>query len=63
MNYLQIKTLYIEVTHSCNQNCKHCYLDGGMHHTIDEMSTQQIKNIIKQFKDQGDKYIRESLMY
>lgn len=57
MEYLHIKTLYIEVTHACNQHCKHCYLDGGIHHTIAEMSTEQIKKILKDFKDQNGRYI------
>ena len=29
MNFLKINTLYIELTHACNQHCKHCYLNGG----------------------------------
>lgn len=45
MEYLPIKTLYLEVTHACNQNCRHCYLDGGMHHQPSEMSTEQIKHV------------------
>ncbi|BCN32584.1 GNAT family N-acetyltransferase [Anaeromicropila herbilytica] len=57
MNYLPIKTLYIELTHSCNQHCNHCYLDGGLHHDITEMTTDQIKEIIKEFKDQGGRYL------
>lgn len=57
MEYLPVKTLYIEVTHACNQHCKHCYLDGGIHKTVSEMSTDQIKKILKEFKDQGGRYI------
>ncbi|SHJ76947.1 4Fe-4S single cluster domain-containing protein [Hathewaya proteolytica DSM 3090] len=57
MKYLQIKTLYIEVTHACNQHCKHCYLDGGIHNKVAEMSTEQIKKILKEFKEQGGRYI------
>lgn len=35
---LKIRTLYFEITHGCNQSCKHCYLDGGIHHKIRELS-------------------------
>ncbi|WP_346962156.1 radical SAM protein, partial [Clostridium sp.] len=57
MEYLHIKTLYIEVTHACNQHCKHCYLDGGIHNNVAEMSTEQIKKILKEFKKQDGRYI------
>lgn len=57
MKYLPIKTLYIEVTHSCNQHCEHCYLDGGMHNEIAEMTLEQIKKILMEFKQLGGKYI------
>lgn len=57
MEYLHIKTLYIEVTHACNQHCKHCYLDGGINNKIAEMSTEQIKKIITEFKIQEGRYI------
>lgn len=57
MEYLHIKTLYIELTHRCNQHCKHCYLDGGMHHNEMEMTTEQIVKIMQEFKEQGGKYI------
>lgn len=57
MEYLNIKTLYIEVTHACNQHCKHCYLDGGIHNNVAEMSTAQIKKILKEFKKQDGRYI------
>ncbi len=57
MEYLRINTLYIEVTHACNQHCRHCYLDGGIHNTVAEMSTEQIKKIMKEFKNQGGRYV------
>lgn len=57
MEYLHIKTLYIEVTHACNQHCKHCYLNGGINNKIAEMSTEQIKKIITDFRQQGGRYI------
>lgn len=57
MEYLPIKTLYLELTHACNQHCRHCYLDGGRHHKVAEMSTAQIIGILKEFKTQGGKYL------
>ncbi len=57
MSFLQLKTLYIELTHACNQQCKHCYLNGGLHNTVAEMSTEQIKNIFREFKKQGGTYL------
>ncbi len=57
MEFYQVKTLYIEVTHACNQHCRHCYLDGGIHRPIAEMSFEQIKNLLYQFKIQGGSYI------
>ena len=57
MNFLKINTLYIELTHACNQHCKHCYLNGGMHHTVAEMTTEQIKKILCEFKEQGGKSV------
>lgn len=53
MEVLKINTLYIELTHACNQHCKHCYLNGGTHHTVAEMTTEQIKKIFRKFKEQG----------
>lgn len=55
MRFLEIKTLYIELTHACNQHCKHCYLNGGVHHSVAEMTTEQIKKIFREFKEQGGK--------
>ncbi|HEX3075361.1 MAG TPA: GNAT family N-acetyltransferase [Lachnospiraceae bacterium] len=56
MNTLPIKTLYIELTHACNQSCRFCYLDGGIHRKIEEMTTEEIKKIFKEFMEQGGKY-------
>lgn len=57
MDFLKIKTLYMELTHACNQHCKHCYLNGGTHHTVAEMSTEQVKKILREFKEQGGKSV------
>lgn len=57
MEYLNLRTLYLEVTHACNQHCRHCYLDAGMHRTVAEMSFEQIRLILQQFHTQGGKYI------
>lgn len=57
MEYYKLNSLYIEVTHSCNQHCRHCYLDGGIHQKIKEMTTEQIKKIFTEFKEQGGRYV------
>lgn len=57
MKLLPLKTLYIELTHACNQQCKHCYLNGGLHNAVAEMSTEQVKNIFREFKKQGGNYL------
>ena len=57
MEYYKLNSLYIEVTHACNQHCRHCYLDGGIHREIKEMTTDQIKKIFIEFKDQGGRYV------
>lgn len=54
---LKIKTLYLELTHACNQSCRHCYLDGGIHHVFEEMSAKEIKDILSDFNNQGGKYV------
>lgn len=56
MEILKIKTLYMELTHACNQHCKFCYLDGGIHQKIEEMTTEEIKSIFCNFKNQGGRY-------
>lgn len=57
MEYYKLNSLYIEVTHACNQHCRHCYLDGGIHREIKEMTTEQIKKIFTEFKEQGGRYV------
>ena len=57
MDYYKLNSLYIEVTHACNQHCRHCYLDGGIHKKVEEMSTEQIKHIFTEFKAQGGRYV------
>ena len=57
MEYYKLNSLYIEVTHACNQHCRHCYLDGGIHKKCAEMTTEQIKKIFAEFKAQGGRYV------
>ena len=53
MTNLKFKTLYIEITHACNQMCKHCYLDCSISKEVMPMSLEQIKKAFLNFKDQG----------
>ncbi len=57
MEYYNLNSLYIEVTHACNQHCRHCYLDCGIHKKCEEMTTEQIKRIFAEFKAQGGRYV------
>ncbi len=57
MDNYSINILYFELTHSCNQSCKHCYLDGGVHNDISPLNTKEIIDIIDRFKKQGGSYI------
>lgn len=43
----------IRVTKKCNLRCKHCYADGGFGDFKNEMSTEEIKNILAQLEEMG----------
>lgn len=57
MEKMNFKSLYFELTHFCNQNCKHCYLDGGIQHNLYELNLESIKRIFDKFKKQGGKFV------
>ncbi len=46
----------IEITYKCNLNCIHCYLPE-YYKTKKTMTTEKIKNVIKQIKNLGGLYI------
>lgn len=41
---------HLDITWRCNERCVHCYLD---HHGKDEMSTAEIKDVIRQLEECG----------
>jgi len=42
--------VHIDVTYRCNERCVHCYLDHDDH---GELSTSEIKDVLKQLADAG----------
>lgn len=43
----------IRVTKKCNLKCKHCYADGGCGDFEDEMTTEEIKDVMSQLEELG----------
>jgi len=54
---IRFSYLYFEITHFCNQRCQCCYLDCGVHHQQHQLTTEEIKSIILNFKKQGGNFI------
>lgn len=46
---MNVKTVYVEITNSCNLNCATCYNRSGLNKTRDELSFEQIEDIINLF--------------
>src|SRR5215831_6752476 len=42
--------VHLDVTYRCNERCQHCYLD---HEDAGEMSTEEIKDVLRQLADAG----------
>lgn len=51
-----IKQLHLYVTNACNLRCPHCYMFSGIK-TQQELSTDEIKNILSDFKRTGGQSI------
>ncbi len=47
----------MEITQHCELNCQHCYLKGLRKPQKNELSTQEIKNFINQFKQLGGTFL------
>ncbi len=43
-----LKICSLHITNRCNNNCRHCFVDGGFKE-YDEMSTSQLKSFIEQY--------------
>ena len=52
---MNVKTVYIEITNRCNLNCQTCYNRSGLNQTTEELSLQDIENIISLFSSYGAK--------
>jgi radical SAM protein with 4Fe4S-binding SPASM domain len=49
--------LHLDITWRCNERCEHCYLD---HDGTGEMSTDEIKSVLKQLADVGTFFLSVS---
>ncbi len=47
----------VEITHACNVDCEHCYLDLVPDKKLGALSTDEWKRILKQLKDAGTLYL------
>src|SRR6266581_9662442 len=43
-------SVQLDLTYRCNEKCVHCYLD---HHDHGEMTTSEIKRLLKEMADAG----------
>jgi MoaA/NifB/PqqE/SkfB family radical SAM enzyme len=46
-------TIIFNVTNRCNARCKHCYASYYNRNNKNEMTTKQVKRIIKDLKENG----------
>lgn len=51
---MKLETLNLHLTNRCNMRCRHCLYSAG-EREMEEMSFQQIKKLLKEFADIGDK--------
>jgi len=47
----------VEITHACNVDCEHCYLDLVPDKKIGALSTDEWRRILKELKDAGGLYL------
>jgi MoaA/NifB/PqqE/SkfB family radical SAM enzyme len=47
----------VEITHACNVDCEHCYLDLVPDKKIGVLSLDEWKRILKELKDAGTLYL------
>lgn len=50
---MKIKTVYIEITNRCNLNCRTCYNRSGLNQTTQELSVEEIEQIINTLSRYG----------
>lgn len=54
---LRFRSLFFQLTYNCNMACRHCCIDAGIHQKLMGLSTKEVKQILKRFKDQGGEYV------
>lgn len=48
--------MHVYLTNECNMRCPHCYMSAGLKKQ-DELTTYEVCNLIKQFKENGGKIV------
>jgi len=53
LGILNIKSIFISCSHECNANCVHCYEKHTHNNLLGSLATEEVKDIMRQFKNLG----------